>query len=142
MSCRRGPRAPAAHAWAAPPRLGPCQRNDLWLVPATNSTHWASNALGEEKLYAIAPLPPLRRLSSSRKRSHLSAHGPTSCTWTPGRLFSLWKTSCPNPLRWAVHASPMRNRLHNDNAANAMHSISGHVNVPFPESARFCGENF
>ena len=31
----------------------------------------------------------------------------------------------------------MRNRLHNDNAAIAIHSISGHVNVPFPAATSY-----
>ena len=128
---------PSRHACAALPRRCPCQRRDLWLVPVTNSTHWASNSLGDEKLNATAPFPPLLRRSSPRKRSHLSAHGPASCTWMPRRLFSPWNTRWPSPLRWAVHASPMRNRLHSDSAAHAMHSISGHVNVPLPPHTGF-----
>ena len=54
-----------------------------------------------------------------------------------GLVFVGDSTSWPSPLRWAVHASPMRNRLHSDNAANAMHSISGHVNVPLPAATSY-----
>ena len=75
----------------------------------------------------------------SPHRGSVTISLPTAPHPTPGLLGDsfLRKTSCPNPLRWADHASPIRSRLHNDNTASAMHSISGHVNFPFPAATSY-----